>query len=975
MNLISDVKNVFNLHALKTSLIYCSRNGVIKFTFHDISNASTIIKFKIDSTFNNEVDLKSSNKCIALFMHLNYLYPIFIYGILLSGQTFVCMDESAPFDLIENNLSKLNISAIILTDILSKKISHCLSSFQCVDTFTLLGFTFQIWISECKNKYTQRSFLYAVQTSGSTGLPKIVCVPEACILPNITQLRNEFAVTQDDVILSASPFTFDPSIIELFLTFTTGASLFMVSDEIKAIPNDLLHTLFCTNHKPITIIQMTPTVFCRWSSKDIQEKILNLDSKLKVLALGGEQFPHPNYFKEIRSTGNKTKIYNLYGTTEVSCWSMISNGEVETLGVPMSETTIQVKDKDGNLITDGVGELVIGSSSRICQINDEILPEGKNFIFRPTGDLVQVAKSKYKYLARKDNVIKRWGHKVSLDEVTSSAMQCKGTSIAFCVLDKMKRIVLFVNSNDRISEHLKKNLKKASLPDIILVIPNFPLTKHGKIDKKVLEQLANEHFELEIKTKSFGIIDFFKILWERYTNSLIDSSGFIDSGGNSISALQIISEMSFRFPMTSPDMIKLLLQNNTLNQCCDLLNGCIVKNHDKTPDKRKFDSNVSKGIEKKLKFVEPDRIYSQCKGRSYGDQIIKNHYLTKQISLEFVWKYDLGKCVDASPTLIHYKKENLSLVAVGSHSGKLAVFQLHSGINLWEINLHDRIESSVSCTNDGLCGIVGCYNGKIYCFNLKSGEIKWVVKTQEMVKCTPLVIDERIIVGSYDYHVYCLAVSTGKIEWKYKTSGSVLASPVYSKLYGLILIANLKGSVMALKPDSGQLCWDIHLGSPVFSTPAIISWKEVDHLIIAEVNGFVNGVSINNSGQVWSYKVNSNIFSSITCQKTESTFLLIFGCHDHNIYCLKATETYAELIWKINVDSPVYATPVTASFPFIVSISTNGCVFVLDFKNGEIKCKYDVKKEMFSSPIVFQSKIVCGCRDNNLYSFKINYLT
>lgn len=35
----------------------------------------------------------------------------------------------------------------------------------------------------------QPPFLYAVLTSGSTGEPKIVKVPESSILPNITHLR------------------------------------------------------------------------------------------------------------------------------------------------------------------------------------------------------------------------------------------------------------------------------------------------------------------------------------------------------------------------------------------------------------------------------------------------------------------------------------------------------------------------------------------------------------------------------------------------------------------------------------------------------------------------------------------------------------------------------------------------------------------------------------------------------------------
>ncbi len=57
--------------------------------------------------------------------------------------------------------------------------------------------------------------VYVLYTSGTTGHPKMVCVPHSSIVPNIVDLRSRFNINCDDVIFSAAPLTFDPSYVEV----------------------------------------------------------------------------------------------------------------------------------------------------------------------------------------------------------------------------------------------------------------------------------------------------------------------------------------------------------------------------------------------------------------------------------------------------------------------------------------------------------------------------------------------------------------------------------------------------------------------------------------------------------------------------------------------------------------------------------------------------------------------------------------
>ena len=57
---------------------------------------------------------------------------------------------------------------------------------------------------------------YYLHTTGTTGEPKLVRVPHCCVVPNVVDLRQRFAMSADDVVFNAAPLTFDPSVVEVY---------------------------------------------------------------------------------------------------------------------------------------------------------------------------------------------------------------------------------------------------------------------------------------------------------------------------------------------------------------------------------------------------------------------------------------------------------------------------------------------------------------------------------------------------------------------------------------------------------------------------------------------------------------------------------------------------------------------------------------------------------------------------------------
>ena len=76
------------------------------------------------------------------------------------------------------------------------------------------------------------------------------------------------------------------------------------------------------------------------------------------------------------------------------------------------------------------------------------------------------------------------------------------------------------------------------------------------------------------------------------------------------------------------------------------------------------------------------------------------------MSLSHQWSYDTGKCVDASPVIVD-STESGAHVYIGSHSHDFCCVCLSSGERVWNVKLHDRVESSACVSDDGQWLIVG----------------------------------------------------------------------------------------------------------------------------------------------------------------------------------------------------------------------------------------------------------------------------
>ncbi|XP_055290700.1 beta-alanine-activating enzyme isoform X3 [Moschus berezovskii] len=880
---------------------------------------------------------------IGLYCHPTINLPSWILGILQVPAAYAPVDPDSPPALSIHFMKKCNLKYILVE---KAHISKFKSSYEALLNYDMLtvehndlvlfrlhwkNVEVSLVLNDRKEKYEKgkmtksvnsessseekseehmdvrlkHCLAYVLHTSGTTGIPKIVRVPHACIVPNIQHFRLLFEITHEDVLFLASPLTFDPSVVEIFVALSSGASLLIVPTSVKVVPSKLAAVLF--SHHRVTILQATPTLLRRFGSQLIKSTVLSANTSLRILALGGEAFPSLTVLKSWRGVGNKTQIFNIYGITEVSSWATfyripekILNSTLKCelpvqLGFPLFGTVVEVRDTNGFTIQEGNGQVFLGGRNRVCFLDGEMtVPLGT---MRATGDFVTIKDGEIFFLGRKDSQIKRHGKRLNIELVQQVAEGLQQVESCAVIWYNQEKLILFmVTKNDLVKdyifEELQKHLPSHAIPDELVLINSLPFTSHGKIDVSELNKIYLNYIDLKSECKLSGKEELWEKLHHLWKTDI--------QNRESLNTLPLIGK--------SEDP------------------SCVVEvSEEETP-------------------------------------VIR----AEKMELRVRWRSDTGKCVDASPlVVIPAIDKSSATVYIGSHSHRMMAVDLYSGKVKWEQILGDRIESSACVSKCGNFIIVGCYNGLVYVLKSNSGEKYWMFSTEDAVKSSATMDPTTglLYIGSHDQHAYALDIYKKKCVWKLKCGGTVFSSPCLSLIPSHLYFATLGGLLLAINPATGDRVWKHSCGKPLFSSPRCC----LQYIFIGCVDG--NLLCFTHSGeQVWQFSTNEPIFSSPCTSASEQE--IFFGSHDCFIYCCSMK---GHLQWKFETTSRVYSTPFVFrnhnhnNEMLLAAASTDGKLWILESKSGQLKSVYELPGEVFSSPVVWESMLIIGCRNNYVY--------
>uniref|UniRef100_A0A669EAC6 Aminoadipate-semialdehyde dehydrogenase n=1 Tax=Oreochromis niloticus TaxID=8128 RepID=A0A669EAC6_ORENI len=962
-----------------------------------------------------------SSGVIGLYCRDDLFVPVWILGILQSSAAYVPLDPESPGLLSARVMSQCGLKYCLLKFKLT--LIH-IEPLRVAERERGAGQTETLSVNDLSGSAVQqddagcRELAYVLHTSGTTGFPKTVRVPHRCILPNILHLRSLFQMRPDDVVFLASPLTFDPSVVDIFLALSSGAQLLIVPNVIKKMPNRLAELLF-NDHKT-TVLQVTPTLLLHFGHRILKQDVLSCSSSLRVLALGGEACPSPALLESWRHKDNKTNIYNIYGITEVSCWaSLYPRFKITVssvpLGTPLMGTVVEVRDEHGCVVSEGEGQIFIGGEDRVCLLDDEdtVVPG----TMRATGDWVNVKDGQLHYLGRRDRMIKRNGKRVNLDSLQQVLLSLPQVEACAVGLHQGFRLLAFVMaSTSGHQKALSLLLPAHSVPDTLVLVPTLCLTAHGKVNMEALVRVYEKQRQcLESSQRnSSELRQILQTLWRDTLNLAVDvtidkKSNFLLSGGDSLKALHLCEDILAAVGVTSPELLEVILDGTFSDIMNHVARARGILEHENSEStlsqaKRRHDESTSQVLEKRVRKdwtateslqVEKQAVKVIRRGGEViemniryteDDKTVQNQLLgvrescgEADLGLSLSWSSDTGRCVDASPVLLvqnradHRSNLFKATVFIGSHSHRIQAVDVATGNLMWERVLGDRIEGSAAVSRCGSLVVIGCYDGCVYFLCTETGNTQWVFETGDAVKSCPAVdpLTGLVVVGSHDGHVYALNSEVRKCVWKcHCGGGAVFSSPRLHPSRRQVYAASLGGHLLCLSIDSGDVLWSYCRDTPFFSSPNCFS----EHVVIGSVDGHI--CCFSNMGKLlWQFLTKGPVFSSPSITSDQKR--LLCGSHDGCLYCLNCAD--GSLVWTFQTTGKVYSTPfvfdgsaVGRRGSLVGLASTDGTVWILDGKDGRMLASHTLPGELFSSPVVWERSLLVGCRNDYVYCLSLS---
>lgn len=454
-------------------------------------------------------EFNETHRAVAVLQDKSKEMLVSFMGVVYSGNFYIPIDTGMPDERIEKIFNTVNPIAIITdNEHLNKAERIC-------------GKTKILTYDECINAKTDEEKLlairsraidtdpvYALFTSGSTGMPKGVVCCHRSVIDYADWLVETFGFNEHTIFGSQTPFYFSMSVLDIYATIKSGALLHVIPKELFAFPGKLLKHM---NDMKINSIYWVPTALCIIANLKALDKVEL--PYLKNILFAGEAMPTKQL--NIWRKHIPDALYaNLFGPTEITDIGLyyivdreFSDDEALPIGKTCDNVDAIILNDDGLSAKDGeIGELCIRGSflslgyyddpekTKEVFIQNPINPHYPETIYR-TGDLVSVNdRGEFMYHGRKDFQIKHRGHRIELGEIENAAGSIAGIDMCACVYDMNKeKIVLFYQGNEvdnkEIRNSLSGNVPPYMIPGKYVKLEKMPINDNGKVDRKRLTAL------------------------------------------------------------------------------------------------------------------------------------------------------------------------------------------------------------------------------------------------------------------------------------------------------------------------------------------------------------------------------------------------------------------------------------------------------------------------------------------------------
>ncbi|WP_405017740.1 amino acid adenylation domain-containing protein [Kitasatospora sp. NBC_00070] len=405
---------------------------------------------------------------------------------------------------------------------------------------------------------------YVMFTSGTTGRPKAVAVPQRGVA-RLSVANGFFAPEPADRVLHAATLSFDASVLEFWPTLLNGACLVPVPSEVLLSAPELHRVV---RERGITALFLTTSIFHR-----IAEERPETFAGLRYVLTGGEAL-RADAARRVLRLGRPQHLVNAYGPTEAACVAtaqLVTEVPAEATGVPIgrpiADTVCRVLRADGGPAEVGEeGELHLGGGGIATGYlnNPEesarrfrtLVLDGVPQLFYRTGDfVVRRADGGLEFRGRRDDQVKVRGFRIEPEEVRRALTAHPDVTDAALLAradGTTRQLAAYVAvrpgsapTATELRAHLAERLPAFMVPATVTVLDRLPLAPNGKVDRAALPEPARAAEPGRPGSGAESVAGTVARIWAAVLPAARaePAEDFFAAGGSSLLAVQLVARV------------------------------------------------------------------------------------------------------------------------------------------------------------------------------------------------------------------------------------------------------------------------------------------------------------------------------------------------------------------------------------------------------------------------------------------------
>ncbi len=450
-----------------------------------------------------------------------------------SGRTYIPLNKEQPDSVLAQQLAVARPDAVFVDRTMVPRMERLLQPLG--NPFPVLcPASTQDLISEPEAPVQEvdrqtNTPLYEMFTSGTTGQPKRIAISRSNVGDYLRSIRQIFDFGPDDRFSQFFELSFDLSVHDLLVAWTSGGCLVVPGDAQLIDP-----VRFARKHTLSVWFSVPSLARLAMMTKRLLPGAL---PSLRQALFCGEALPSQVAAAFAKAAPNAA-ITNLYGPTEATIaitWNRLDQADLKEgvrargsvpIGRPFAGQEAVVVDGRMQPLADGqVGELLLGGSQLASGYRDAPDLTAASFLelrfagfksdrWYRTGDLVRCEGGILTYVGRTDTQIKFRGHRVELDVIEAAMADEAKSPLAVVipsyqpddgtVIESLSGLVAtpkepIENLRAKLAERLPNHMVPADIIEIPLNATWW--NRNGKVDRRRLQDWhASQRREAIVET-------------------------------------------------------------------------------------------------------------------------------------------------------------------------------------------------------------------------------------------------------------------------------------------------------------------------------------------------------------------------------------------------------------------------------------------------------------------------------------------